>query len=185
MNISHRRVASLLTGISWLLLFALQPAHATEATAARLSGAVTWVYDADTLEIAPLGKVRLLGIDAPEKNPSSRDDKFLSMGTARQQLRAIHREGLAWCIRHIKGQQVTLSFDQPRCDRYGRLLAYVHLADGRLLNRVLLEEGLVIVYRRFPFRLKNEFLAAERAAKDRLVGLWRTPPQGNPKERKE
>jgi micrococcal nuclease len=38
---------------------------------------------------------------------------------------------------------------------------------------VLLEQGLVIVYRRFDFSLKGEFLAAESAAQRRGDGLWR------------
>ena len=185
MSRTGRRGIALLTGILWLLLAALPPAQAAETTAARLSGSVTWVHDADTLEIAPHGKVRLLGIDAPEKSNSSRDEQFLALGTSRQHLRSIHQEGLAWCIRHVKGQQVTLGFDQTRRDRYGRLLAYVYLADGRLLNRTLLEEGLVIVYRRFPFRLKNEFLAVESAARERRAGLWRNPPQRSSMAKKE
>ena len=137
-----------------------------------LSGTVAWVYDADTLEIPPHGKVRLLGIDAPEKNDSDRDEKFVKLGIARKRLRPVHGMGLGWSLANVKGRLVTLTFDETRRDRHGRLLAYVRLPDGRLLNRVLLEEGLVIVYRRFPFTMKQEFLAAEAEARTRSAGLW-------------
>ena len=140
--------------------------------AARL-GTVAWVYDADTLEVTPHGKVRLLGIDAPEKTPSDRDQAFVKRGVARRRLREVYGEGLAWSIGNVKGRQVVLTFDHPERDRHGRLLAYVRLPDGRLLNRVLLEQGLVIVYRRFAFALKDEFLAAEGEAQRRGDGLWK------------
>lgn len=170
MTRSLRRTLSLVT-LACALALAARPAAAAPAFPA-LTGTVTWVHDADTFEIAPHGQVRLLGIDAPEKHASERDRTFLRLGSTAQRLRQTHGAGLAWCLRHVKGTQVTLSFDRDRRDRFGRLLAYVRLADGRLLNRLLLDEGLVIVYRRFPFALKAEFLAAEADARQRGVGLW-------------
>ena len=170
-----------------LLLLLVTPWRAAAAPPlpASLTGTVTWVYDADTLEVTPHGKVRLLGIDAPEKSTSARDEKFTALGASRPQLRTLHKRGLEWCIRTVKGQTVTLSFDRTRRDRHGRLLAYVHLADGRLLNRLLLEEGLVIVYRRFPFRLKQEFLAVEAEARKRETGLWQSSPAATPTRPKQ
>lgn len=157
-----------------LLATGLHPALAEEATfrTPALTGTVTWVYDADTIEVAPHGRVRLLGIDAPEKDDSDRDRNFVMLGIANRRLRAVHGAGLAWCIHHVKGEKVTLTLDQTPRDRHGRLLAYVHLPGGRLLNRLLIDEGLVIVYRRFPFTLKDDFLAAEAAARKRGSGLW-------------
>jgi micrococcal nuclease len=165
----------LLRRLALLLLVAWLPAAALAGRAASpttRTGTVTWIYDADTCEVTPHGTVRLLGIDAPEKNPSERDQAFVELGIARGRLRPGHGEGLAWSIRNLKGQQVTLTFDHPQRDRHGRLLAYLHIADGRLLNRLLLEQGWVIVYRRFDFARKDEFLAAEAGARQRGVGLW-------------
>ena len=116
--------------------------------------------------------MRLLGIDAPEKSASDRDQTFIRLGILPKRLRAIHGAGLAYAISNVKGQIVTLTAGTPPRDRHGRLLAYVRLPDGRLLNRLLLEEGLVIVYRRFDFERKDDFLAAETEAKRRGVGLW-------------
>jgi len=162
--------------LSWLL-FLLWCSTTAAVCAAALptarTGTVTWVYDADTLEVTPHGKVRLLGIDAPEKAASERDQAFIKLGVARNRLRPVHGEGLAWTIRNAKGCQVGLTFGHPERDRHGRLLAYVRLPDGRLLNRVLLEEGLAIVYRRFDFALKDDYLTAEAEARQRGAGLWR------------
>ena len=69
-----------------------------------LTGTVTWVYDADTLDIAPHGKVRLLGIDAPEKSASDRDQTFTRLGILPKRLRAIHGAGLAYASATSRGK---------------------------------------------------------------------------------
>ncbi len=167
----HRLCRSLILALlAATLLFA--QAGAAPSKPATLTGTVTWIYDADTFEVAPHGKVRLLGIDAPEKFASDRDRNFTRLGIAAKRLRSIHGAGLAWCIHNVKGHQVSLLLEESPRDRHGRLLAYIRLPDGRLLNRVLLEEGLVIVYRRFPFELKTDFMAAETRAQQDQVGLW-------------
>ena len=169
-------MARLCGGCRLFLLLLLVPCLAVAspcyAAANALTGTVTWVHDADTLRVDPHGQVRLLGIDAPEKSASARDQTFIKLGIAPTRLRPLHGAGLAWMIQHVKGQAVTLLQDQRKRDRHGRLLAYVQLADGRLLNRVLLEEGLVIVYRRFPFARQADFLAAEALARQHGIGLW-------------
>lgn len=164
-----RRIFACLLVAAGLLIGSISGNAAPPAT---LTGTVSWIYDADTFEVPPHGKVRLLGIDAPEKEASDRDEKFVRLGIARKRLRPGHGEGLTWCLRNVKGEQVTLTFDRERRDRHGRLLAYVSFPDGRLVNRLLLEQGLVIVYRRFDIARKNEFFAAEAEAKQRNLGLW-------------
>ncbi|MDF1580032.1 MAG: thermonuclease family protein [Desulfuromonadales bacterium] len=143
-----------------------------------LSGRVSWVYDGDTLKVDGIGKVRLLGIDTPEREDSARDNYYVRQGVTVQRLRAIARLALRRAVALAKGRVVTLTSDGDGRDRYGRLLAYVHLPDGRLLNRLLLEEGLASVYRKFSYRLKDEFLAVEAGARQRGVGLWQRSPGG-------
>ena len=83
-----------------------------------------------------------------------------------------YKKALQFNIEHVKGQSVALELDDPPRDRHGRILAYIRLPDGRLLNRVLLEEGLAIVYRRFKFNLKDDFLDTEQKARDKGRGMW-------------
>lgn len=147
------------------------PACAEQPNPER-QGTVSWVYDGDTLKIDPVGKVRLLGIDTPERENSKRDRFLTRQGISAARQRQIYQLAKEFNINQIKGQKVTLSFDDSPRDRHGRLLAYVHLADGRLLNRVLLEQGLAVVYRRFSFRMKEDFLNAEAEAKQNKRGLW-------------
>ena len=140
-------------------------------------GRVSWIYDGDTIEVAGIGKVRLLGIDTPEKEDSARDDYYRKRWhISSAQLRRIAHQALAFNIAQVKNRSVQLEYDREPRDKYGRVLAYVFLPDGRMLNRLLLEEGLASVYRRFDFRFKPDFLKAEEMARKRQLGLWRKNP---------
>ncbi len=139
---------------------------------ADVNGTVEWIYDGDTLKVRGVGKVRLIGIDIPEKEDSSRDRSFTRLGAKQRQLRPIGRAALRYNIAQVKGKTVRLRFDGPEKDRHDRTLAYVYLPDGRLLNRLLLEQGYAIVYRRFDFHFRDDFLRAETAAQAAKIGLW-------------
>lgn len=156
---------------------------AGSVAAAELSGRVERVYDGDTLVVAGIGEVRLLGIDAPEHEASARDSYYRRRGIAAMTLRRIAQSARRYVRQQAGSRIVTLKTDGSKRDRYGRLLAYVYLPDGRLLNRQLLAEGLAAVYRRFNFSLKQEFLAEEAAARRRGVGLWQ-PAADNSREQK-
>ncbi len=153
------------------ILFLALPACAEEKTA--LTGTVSWIYDGDTIEVATVGKVRLIGIDTPERENSGRDWYLKNQGVSSETLRRIYHAAKEFNIKQVKGKRVRLSLDHPPRDRYGRLLAYVKLADGSILNQLLLEKGLAVVYRKFSFRMKEEFLAAEERARRRKLGLWK------------
>lgn len=153
-----------------LLLPAFVPASALAAANDIYS--VTWVYDGDTIEVTGLGKVRLIGIDVPESEESGRDDFFARQGIPDNILRRTAKQALAFTIGTVKGNSVRIKFDKDRRDRHGRVLAYVYLLDGRFLNQMLLDHGFAVVYRRFEFRLKNEFLAAEKVAREARKGMW-------------
>lgn len=155
-----------------LVIAAFLCCGALPAGAAEVRGRVSWIYDGDTLKVDGVGKVRLLGIDTPEKELSTRDDAYRRDGISPHQLRRGAKEATGFLIRTAKGEIVTLTFDRDKSDRYGRTLAYVTLADGRMLNRELLKVGWACVYRRFDFRLKDDFLGTEAAARRAGRGLW-------------
>lgn len=168
----------LLTGILLVL-----PACAEE-NAELLHGTVSWVHDGDTLKVSGIGDVRLLGIDTPERKGSKRDRYLEKQGVPASRQREIYRAAKEYNIHNIKGQRVSLVTEQPPRDKYGRLLAYVYLQDGSMLNRVLLEQGLAVVYKRFSFKMKEDFLKVEEQARHEKRGLWQTLPT-HPQEQPE
>jgi micrococcal nuclease len=155
--------------VALLLCILLLP---TLSIAETLSGRVKWIYDGDSIEVAGIGTVRLLGIDAPEHKASQRDRYYQRWGIEPSTLRQINQSGKAYLIESVKGKTVVLKTEERKRDRYNRLLAYVYLKDGRLLNRLLLEKGYAVVYRRFDFELKSNFLTAEARARDKKRGIW-------------
>ncbi|OHB25532.1 MAG: hypothetical protein A2X84_10240 [Desulfuromonadaceae bacterium GWC2_58_13] len=154
-----------------VLFIALAPSFAGAEQPAS-SGTVSWIYDGDTLKIDGIGKVRLLGIDTPEKDDSPRDRYLQQQGVSSTTLRRIAKATLKFNISEVKGKKVCLQFDDERQDRYGRTLAYVYLPNGSLLNRLLIEKGYAVVYRRFDFKLKDDFLRAEAESRRQRHGLW-------------
>ena len=121
---------------------------------------VTKVTDGDTIRLAGLGPVRLIGVDTPEvyggaecfgSAASEFAKRLLPLGT-----RVRYRPGV------------------DDRDPYGRLLAYVWLPDGRMLNRVLVEQGYAQPLTIAPnVEFAARFRAAARAARRAGLGLWR------------
>ncbi|MEA2467077.1 MAG: micrococcal nuclease [Thermoleophilaceae bacterium] len=134
------------------------------------SGArVVRVVDGDTLKVAIGGReqsVRLLGIDTPETH---RPGVAIECGGPEA---SAHMVGLA-----PPGTPVTLEPDpgQDRVDRYGRLLAYVRLPDGRLAEEAQVGAGwaTVYVFDGHPVARDGQFRRAMGAARAAGRGVWR------------
>ncbi|MCL6478529.1 MAG: thermonuclease family protein [Peptococcaceae bacterium] len=125
---------------------------------------VNRVIDGDTFEIINRGKkerVRLIGVDTPESvKPGTEVEPF-----------AI--EASNYTKKLIEGKLVRLEFDVQERDKYGRLLAYVYLEDGSLLNARLLEEGLAAIFTVPPnVRMADTFLQIQRKARAGKKGIW-------------
>lgn len=118
------------------------------------TAAVARVIDGDTIELTDGKKVRLLGIDAPEKR-----QYYYEESTDRLKQLA-------------EGKKVILEKDVSNRDRYGRLLRYVYV-DGLFVNLEMVKEGYAFVFIT-PKNVKylNEFLKAENEAKTRGIGIW-------------
>ncbi|MCG0239167.1 MAG: thermonuclease family protein [Firmicutes bacterium] len=128
---------------------------------ARLA-VVERVVDGDTLEVQLDGqteRVRMIGVDTPEVHG---------------QVEPYGPEASAFTKKVLApGTRVWLELDVETRDRYGRLLAYVWLADGRLFNEVLLREGYAQLLTIPPnVKYVERLTAAEREAREAGRGLW-------------
>ncbi len=128
------------------------------------------VVDGDTIDIEiPDGdrrctRIRLWGVDTPE--------------TIRPDWPVEHfgPEAGRFTRRVTRGRDVRLELLPHRTrDKFGRLLSYVYLPDGRMLNRVLIEEGLGFADPRFNHLYKTEFARLQTEARRARRGLWERP----------
>jgi micrococcal nuclease len=105
------------------------PAAATD----RVAGSVTHVADGDTIGVAIGGRdeeVRMIGVDTPETVDPE------------EPVQCFGPQASDFTHRLLEGTRVELGFDVEHRDVYGRLLAYVYLPDGRLVEAILARRGL-------------------------------------------
>lgn len=124
---------------------------------------MTRVVDGDTIKVSNGETLRLIGVDTPETVDP------------RKPVQCFGREASARAHALLDGTQVQLEYDptQGRLDKYGRTLAYAWMADGRLYNETIIADGYAHEYTyAIPYRYRDAFLAAERAAREAERGLW-------------
>ncbi|MGC8812194.1 MAG: thermonuclease family protein [Candidatus Aenigmatarchaeota archaeon] len=133
--------------IVFYFLFSRSSSSKTLVTVAR-------VIDGDTFELANGKKVRLLGVDAPEKN-----QYFYS--EAREKLKEL-----------IENKNVFLEADVTNSDSIGRLLRYVFV-DDTFVNLEIVKQGFANVYIVSPnSKYSSQLLEAEEFARKNKLGIW-------------
>lgn len=126
---------------------------------------VVSVTDGDTFQINYNGaktKVRLIGVDTPESvHPDSKKNNEYG------------KQASNYTKSLLEGKTVKLEFDVSPTDKYGRLLAYVYLENGEMLNEKLLKEGYAQVAT-YPPNVKyvEKFEALQKEARENKVGFW-------------
>jgi micrococcal nuclease len=123
--------------------------------------------DGDTIAVNMNGSVetvRFIGVDTPETHKPNTPVQCYGPVAA------------AYTQERIKAfGKVRLQADplDTNRDRYGRLLRYVYLPDGTLLDEDLIKTGHGFAYLGFPFEKSAQFAADQSTAKAGKVGLWR------------
>ncbi len=121
---------------------------------------VTEVYDGDTIKIDDGRIVRLIGVDAPEVESPYRH------------LEPFGNESKAYMETFVLKKKVRISSGKEPLDKYGRTLAYVYLKDGTLVNGRIIKDGWAMAYQRFDFEYKDLFIAYEKEARSKAIGIW-------------
>jgi micrococcal nuclease len=119
------------------------------------------VNDGDTVTIVMNNRkyrTRLIGIDAPEMGQEPWGRK------AREHLRTLLK-GYRW--------RVSLEEDVEQRDKYNRLLVYLWLTDGEMLNERMLRDGYAVL---FTIQLNSKyaewFRKAQQSAQESKRGIW-------------
>ncbi len=135
---------------------------------------IVGVVDGDTLDIdIPDGKyehtrIRLWGVDTPETKHPKKGVMYFGP------------EAADFATKLVLGKQIKVYLEEHRTrGKFGRLLAYVQLPDGRFLNEVLLSEGFAYADTRFRHSFYHKYKQLEASARSRKKGLWKevTPEQ--------
>lgn len=128
---------------------------------------VTKVVDGDTAEIVLNGqtkKVRYIGMDTPE------------VVDPRKTVQCFGKEASNKAHELLDGQDVTVVQDNlvGEQDKYGRILAYIYLPDGKLYNQLMIAQGFAheYTYQNQAYTFQQEFKQAQQQAIDSQSGLW-------------
>ncbi|NNC86443.1 MAG: nuclease [Bacteroidia bacterium] len=119
------------------------------------------VVDGDTFITTQNETIRLIGIDAPEKQRYAEEAELFAA------------ESTYFLDSLISGQRVKLMFDVETYDVYDRTLAYVFTEDSVFVNEHMLKNGMAY---NFPFapnlKYAFQFKQTERKARKSKVGIW-------------
>ncbi len=153
--------------------------HASIEAQERATATILRVIDGDTLKVSYKGqeeRLRLVGIDTPESaanTKAKRDSKRTNKG-----LSVILSQGKE-ATNYVKsvvesGDSIQIEFDVQTRDKYGRLLGYVYLSDGKMLNEEIVRAGYASLMTYPPnVKYQERFLGAYKEARNNNRGLWR------------
>ncbi len=129
--------------------------------------------DGDTIAVNMNGQketLRFIGVDTPETHDPRKVVQCFGVAAA------------AYTKQLIGNNPVRLESDplSTNRDRYNRLLRYIYLPDGRLVQAEIIKNGYGFAYTSFPFTKSDEFLAYQKTAREQNKGLWSScTPQPN------
>lgn len=127
---------------------------------------VVRAVDGDTIVVHINGvdeKIRLIGVDTPESVDP------------RKPVQCFGKEASQFTASLLDHKNVRLEIDtaQGERDKYQRLLRYVFLEDGTLLNKKIIADGYGHEYTyKIPYQHQQEFKAAQNEARIQKRGLW-------------
>ncbi len=126
---------------------------------------VTSFSDGDTIVVDMNGKnetIRFIGVDTPETHDP------------RKQVQCFGKAAASYTKGLIGNNAVRLEADplSTNRDRYNRLLRYIYIPDGRLVQAEIIKNGFGFAYTSFPFTKSEEFSKYQKEAREQDRGLW-------------
>ncbi len=161
---SVRLVVVHLLGVGMLAAVGSSFTHAHVAVERLVT--VAYVVDGDTVELASGERVRLIGIDTPERANAKKNTAAEPFADAATQK----------LIDLVENRQVKLREGRQPRDYYRRLLASLFLTDGTNVQEVLLRQGygMAVSYPPNVSRLAT-YAEAEAQARRAGLGIWGLP----------
>ena len=174
-------VLVLLVCFFWIYIIPKISEHEQRQQQNKESCIVKRVVDGDTFELDGKDengknlRVRLLGIDTPEKWESKKLDKDAERtGKDKKVIQRLGQLASDYVRKMCEGKRVILVPEPNHEDKdvYGRLLRYIYLEDGTFVNKKIIEDGYGTAFRKYPVSKLDEFIKAEKEARENNRGLW-------------
>jgi len=145
----------------WIVVFLFVVCASMAAKSADIVRVIR-VVDGDTIVITGGKKVRLLGVDTPELHHPKKPVQCFAL------------EAKKYTQVRVEGKPVRLTYEGPRKDRYGRILAWLWYGKdySRLLNADIIRDGYGFSYRKYPTSRLQQFNRLEAQARKAGRGLW-------------
>ncbi|MCL5999859.1 MAG: thermonuclease family protein, partial [Chloroflexi bacterium] len=129
---------------------------------------VTRIAAGDSIEVLISGTgftIGYLGVDAPDP------------ATAKAKAQCYGAQALAFNTRLVKGQTLRVEREVSDFDANGRLLRWVFLPDGRLVNEEIVKGGYALATTLTPdSKYRERLAAAQQAAQAARRGMWGACP---------
>lgn len=125
-------------------------------------------------------KLRLVGIDTPETKHPFKPVEFYGPEASNRAKQLLPVDSKVWLAYGKRPQRGKL----PR-GRYGRVLAYLFMPNGKMFNAQMVREGFAFAMRRYPHVYMQEFIALETQAKQDRAGMWSNPQKVAELERED
>ena len=144
---------------------------------------VLTVIDGDTFDATfPNGsteRVRLLGVDCPEKSANDNKPNEYDGITNLTCLAYWGIEAKDFAKSWIEGKDVYIEFDSSAGFKgyYGRWLCYVYMQNNTDFNAELIKRGLARVYEEGDCSKESYYLTLQQQAIDNRIGLWSCIPE--------
>lgn len=161
-------VASEITGSDFSLTPSSEQSIALPTSVDSLLGPyrVVRVVDGDTAILDIDGeekRCRFIGIDTPESvhpDESKNSEEGIDASKFTKQL--------------LTDQNVYIDYDVQMQDKYGRELIYIYLEDGRMVQDILLSEGMATTMTIQPnSKYASHFAELQQYARENSIGFWK------------
>ncbi|MCP4297990.1 MAG: thermonuclease [Proteobacteria bacterium] len=138
-----------------------------------------YVIDGDTLIVKTDSreKLRLIGVDTPEpwfEKKMAKDAR--RAGVSMVEMKLLGQQATNYVKNRLSAHYdhaLVLELDIDKRDKYGRLLGYLWLPDGKMLNREIIRSGHGKSMLVFPNdKYYKNFLKEEKRARESQLGLW-------------
>lgn len=127
------------------------------------TASVAYIYDGDTIKLSDGRKIRLIGINTPERGRDGKKDEPFALAATKQ---------LQQIIKASKNQ-VKIVYGKDKHDRYKRLLAHIFTLKNENITATLLEKGMGFTLAIPPnIQLLGCYKKAEQHAQNLKRGIW-------------